>query len=88
MGKTNPRRQPCTQADVDRAWREGRAEGIERGIQLMLFCLADRHEIPAEELRQFAAEIDYTADSVAKGYINWSDVAHMLKELGIKVHLR
>ena len=36
MPKTNPRRIPRTQADVDKAYSNGIVEGLNRGIDLML----------------------------------------------------
>lgn len=41
--KTNPRRIPVTQADVERA----RINGIELGLRLFIWALIDKHGVSA-----------------------------------------
>lgn len=48
--KTNPRKIPRTQADVDRAYCAGINEGLNRGIELMLYVLIDKHNTSMEEI--------------------------------------
>lgn len=74
--KTNPRRIPLTQSDVDRA----KIDGVEMGLRLFIWTLIDKHDISVEEIQQFTAEVNDAADSIAKGYIKWSDIEKMLSE--------
>lgn len=54
MPKTNPRRIPRTQADVDKAYSNGIVEGLNRGIDLMLYVLIDKHDAPMDDVQQLA----------------------------------
>ena len=79
MGKkTNPRRRPATQADVERAKKQATNEAIKRICYLMLYILIDKHNAPYEDMQQFAEEINYYADSIRSGYISWKDVEHVV----------
>ena len=78
--KTNPRRQPSTMADVNRAKKAATTEAMRRMIYLMLYVLIDKHQAPREDIRQFAEEINYYADSVKNRYITWKDIEHVVKE--------
>ena len=49
-------------------------------IYLMLYVLIDKHQAPREDIRQFAEEINYYADSVKNRYITWKDIEHVVKE--------
>lgn len=84
MPRTNPRRIPRTQADVDKAHNEGIAEGLSRGIDLLLYVVIDKHDAPMEDIQQFAAELNHAAGCVAEGYITWADIRQMLKEYGVE----
>ena len=74
--KTNPRRIPATQADVEAA----RVDGIEKGLRLFLFTLIEQDGADAEEIRNLMKKIEYTADSISKGYIKWPDIERTLRE--------
>ena len=54
MPKTNPRRIPRTQADVDKAYSNGIVEGLNRCIDLMLYVLIDKHDAPMDDVQQLA----------------------------------
>lgn len=69
--KVNPRRVPRTEADVAAAYTKGVAEGLNRGIELMLYVLIDKH----------------AAECVAEGYVTWAGVRRMLKEYNVEVEL-
>lgn len=83
MPKTNPRRIPRTQADVDKAYSNGVVEGLNRGIDLMLYVLIDKHDAPMDDLQQLASELNHAAACVVEGYITWADISQMLKEYGV-----
>ena len=48
--KVNPRRVPRTEADVAAAYAKGVTEGLNRGIELMLYVLIDKHDAPMEDV--------------------------------------
>ena len=85
--RVNPRRVPRTQRDVDAAYDAGIAEGLNRGIELMLYVLIDKHAAPMDDVQQLATELNHAAECVAKGYITWPDIRQMLKEYDIEVEL-
>ena len=85
--KGNPRRIPRTQRDVDAAYDAGITEGLNRGIELMLYVLIDKHDAPMEDVQQLARELNHAAECVAEGYITWPDIRQMLKEYDVEVEL-
>lgn len=85
--KVNPRRVPRTQKDVDAAFDRGIAEGLSRGIELMLYVLIDKHAAPMEDVQQLAAELSHAAECVAEGYVTWADIRRILKEYDVEVEL-
>lgn len=87
MGRVNPRRVPRTQRDVDAAYDKGIAEGLNRGIELMLYVLIDKHDAPMEDVQQLAVELNHAAECVAEGYVTWADIRRMLREYDVEVEL-
>lgn len=87
MSKTNPRRQPRTQRDVDAAYDRGITDGLRRGIELMLYVLIDKHAAPMEDVQLLSQELNHAAECVADGYITWPDIGRMLKEYDLEVIL-
>ena len=85
--KVNPRRVPRTQKDVDAAFDRGVAEGLNRGVELMLYVLIDKHAAPMDDVQQLATELNHAAECVAEGYVTWSDIRLILKEYGVEVVL-
>ena len=85
--KVNPRRVPRTQEDVDAAFDRGVAEGLHRGIELMLYVLIDKHAAPMDDVQQLATELNHAAECVAEGYVTWAGVRRMLKEYNVEVEL-
>lgn len=85
--KVNPRRVPRTQKDVDTAFDRGVAEGLNRGVELMLYVLIDKHAAPMDDVQQLARELNHAAECVAEGYVTWSDIRQMLKEYDVEVEL-
>lgn len=85
--KANPRRIPRTQRDVDAAYDAGITEGLNRGIELMLYVLIDKHAAPMEDVQQLARELNHAAECVAEGYITWPDIRQMLREYDVEVEL-
>lgn len=81
MGKkTNPRRVPKTQADVDKAYDRGREEGAKSSIIIMMYAMKDKLGATDEQLTEFFDAITYTVDSINKGYITEKDLQTVIKE--------
>lgn len=80
MPKTNPKRIPRTQADVDKAFMDGMNAGMEISIDMMMTIFLDKHGATQEELDVFAAELHELCDSINKGYVNYADVRNTLRE--------
>ena len=74
--KTNPRRIPATQADVDKA----REQGVDIALTLLLWVLVDRHDATQAELDVFAGELDDLTDHIASGRIKLSDITETLRD--------
>lgn len=81
MGKkTNPRKIPRTQADVDRAYERGKEEGSKSAIIIMMYAMKDKFGATDEQLRDFFDAITYTVDSINKGYITENDLKNVIKQ--------
>lgn len=85
--KANPRRIPRTQRDVDVAYDAGITEGLNRGIELMLYVLIDKHAAPMDDVQRLARELNHAAECVTEGYITWPDIRQMLREYDVEVEL-
>lgn len=85
--KVNPRRVPRTQKDVDAAFDRGVTEGLNRGIELMLYVLIDKHAATMDDVQRLAQELNHAAECVAEGYVTWSDIRRILKECDVEVEL-
>lgn len=85
--KVNPRRIPRTQRDMDVAYDAGIAEGLNRGIELMLYVLIDKRAVPMEDIQRLGRELNHAAECVADGYVTWPDIRQMLKEYDVEVEL-
>lgn len=81
MGKkTNPRKIPKTQADVDRAYQRGKDEGAKSSIIIMMYAMKDKLGATDDQLTEFFDAINYTVDSINKGYITEKDLQTVIKE--------
>lgn len=85
--KVNPRRVSRTQRDVNAAYDAGIAEGLNRGIELMLYVLIGKHAAPMDDVQQLARELNHAAGCVAEGYVTWADIRQMLEEYEVEVML-
>lgn len=87
--KTNPKRIPKTQADVDRAEEKGRIFGMEFAVHLVLWILLDKHDAPDEDVQVLNEEVKYLCESINRGYVSYADIRRALKEEhGLKVEFR
>jgi hypothetical protein len=80
MSKTNPRKIPRSQADVERAREQGRDEGINGALTIMLFTLMDKFGADDAQLREFADAFSYTVDSIERGYITEADLRKVVRD--------
>jgi hypothetical protein len=78
--KTNPRKIPRTQADVDRAYEKGKCEGINGALVLFLYTMLDKFGAGDDELKQFSEAFNYTLNSVERGYVTGADLRRVVKE--------
>lgn len=86
--KLNPRKIPKTQADVDRAAKDGEMQGLEFALNLVLYVLKDKHDAPDEDILQLRDEFMYVVDSVAHKYLSYQDIVRTLSgEYDLAVHL-
>lgn len=84
--KVNPRKVPVSQADINKAKRQATEEAMRTIVALVLFILIDKHDAPTEDIQQLASELNYYADSVARGYIKWKDVERVVfEEYGVEL---
>ena len=78
--RTNPRRIPRSQDDVDRARERGKDEGINGALVIMLYTLMDKFGADEAQLKEFADAFSYTVDSIEKGYITEADLRKVIKQ--------
>lgn len=78
--KTNPRKIPRTQQDVNRAYDRGLQDGSVGALTIMLYVLKDKFNYTEEQLHAFSDAFNYTADSMAQGYITQADLKTVVKE--------
>lgn len=84
MKKVNPKRRPATMADVEKAKREATNFGIDTAMAIMFTVLCDKEHADAEIMKRVWGEVNDLSDSIAKGYVNVSDLKDTLKrEYGI-----
>ena len=80
MNKVNPKKIPRTEADVERGRAEGRLQGMEFMLTLLVWILCDKHDAPDEDVKQLSEEIAYICDSINRGNVKFSTVKMALKE--------
>ena len=86
MKKTNPRRVPCTLADVERARQEGLKQGQDWASVIYLTVLFDKEHATPEIMQRVGNEINELVDSILKGYVTISDLRNTLKqEYGVEI---
>ena len=78
--KTNPRRQPTTQADVDKAYERGIKEGMDRAAAFFLSVMRDRFDASPEECDRIWQAINERAESVNQRYAKLLDFEKALLE--------
>lgn len=84
----NPRKIPCTGADVKKAYIEGIEIGIRQAIKCTLYILLDKHQAPVEDVRQLSEELSWLAQRINEGRISWGFVDYVLRENHVEVRLK
>ena len=78
--KTNPRRIPCSQADVDKALFEGRNQGAQLMLTSVVWILCEKHDAPADDVKQLSKEIQYLLENIAARNVRFSEIQAALKD--------
>ena len=79
MKKTNPRKQPRSEADVKKANEQGMLFGTEFALNIVLFVLKDKHNALDEDIMKLRDEFMYQIESISKGYLKYTDVRKALQ---------
>ena len=78
--KPNPRRIPCSQADVDRAKEQATAEATWRAVYIMLYVLVDKLGFRDEMATKAWMLFNRTIEQINSGKLKWQQIAEVLKE--------
>ena len=78
--KTNPKKKPATQYDVERARREGRYEGFNGLLTIFLRVVAECFGFKTEDLHKLRDRILYYCGEIKSGRLRLSDIISALKE--------
>lgn len=86
---SNPRKIPRTQADVDKARKQGFDDGIKGALTIFLYTLRDKFSADDEQLKEFADAFNYTLDSINRGYVKETDLQSVIRdEYGTTIELK
>ncbi len=78
--KTNPRRRPATQADVERARDDAVTETVRFCMVVFFTVLLDKFAASKEDLQRVWDEVNDLSDSVKKKYVSLKDLKTVLVE--------
>jgi hypothetical protein len=78
--KKNPRRLPCTQADVDKARSEGRYEGFNGLMGMFLWVRSEDFGDSHEDLKRTQERVLYYCQEIKDGRLKLADIMSALKE--------
>lgn len=78
--KTNPRKVPVSLSDVEHARYEGRMQGSQLMLTAVVWILCEKHDAPAEDVKQLSHEIQYLLENIAAGNVSFPLVKRTLKE--------
>lgn len=78
--KTNPRRRPATQADVNRAKDDAITETVRFCMVIFFTVLLDKEQADKEILQRVWSEINDLSDSIKRGYVSVADLKTVLKD--------
>lgn len=78
--KTNPRRRPASQADVDKAKREAQNQAINCAWAIFFTVMRDKEGYGKERLKRVWREVNDLSDSITQGYVSIKDLMRTLDE--------
>ena len=78
--KTNPRRCPATQADVEKAKKQAQTIAINYAWAIFFSVLRDKEGYGKERLKRVWNGVNELSDSIAKGYVNIKDLMRALED--------
>ena len=77
--KTNPRRRPATQADVDRAFANGISAGVNTAMAILFIVLLDKTEADEDFIAALMPMVaDYSGEVKSK-HLTYADLKDVLK---------
>lgn len=79
MKKVNPRKRPCTEADVKRAKSEAANDAVRLTAAIILTVLVDKFN-GADYVPEIWEAVNKLAEEVKEGRVNVSDLACVLRE--------
>lgn len=78
--KVNPNKKPVTQADLNKAKNAAISEAIEMTWAIFFNVLRDKEGFTTEDLKRVWDEVNDLSDSIVQGYVNVTDLKHVLKQ--------
>lgn len=84
MKKTNPRRRPVCQADVDKAKKDAQNKAINITWAIFFTVMRDKEGYGIKRLKRIWNEVNKLSDSISQGYVSVKDLIRTLdEEMGI-----
>lgn len=84
--RVNPNRRPATVADVQRAKRGAQDEAIKMTWSIFFTVMRDKEGYGVKRLQRLWGEVNELSDSIAKGYVNVTDLRKaLMEEAGINL---
>lgn len=71
---------PTNYADILRIEKQAHLDAMKTSLYIALYVLIDKYNMPKDDVQKLAGEINYAADSIAKGYISWNDIRKVLED--------
>lgn len=78
--KVNPRRQPCTQKDVDRAKDQAMDDALKLALYISLYVMLDKFGFSDEQLGRASYAMNRTAALINSGELKWHEILKIIKE--------
>ena len=78
--KTNPRRRPATQADVDRAFADGISAGVNTAMAILFIVLLDKTEADADFIAALMPMVADYSGEVKDKRLTYADLKDVLKQ--------
>ena len=78
--KTNPRKIPVTQADVEKAKKNAQAMAINYAWAIFFSVMRDKEGYGKKRLARVWNGVNELSDSITRGYVNIKDLMRALEE--------